>query len=288
MKNLHTLIFTCGLVCPMVPAFASVSFNSIGQTYSQNFNTFEGTETSLPDNWSFEGDGTDIFRGVFNSSTDSASTFTGVMAATNGSSGNSIVWRESTGGASLDDFRLILSVTNNTSTAITSFEYQYTLETWVNGRRDNELRFKYDTILDDTAADRGTFENDIVARNSQFTQNPNHTPIASNGEQFVLDGTQAANQTIVFGTLDLTTFLIDESDPSAGVFGALQPGETGYFRWQISNNQLTDGNRSALGINDLSLTAIPEPRVYASLAGLFAFTWVVYRRRAQVHKAIEG
>lgn len=278
MNQSCSILIACGLLSSLFSLSASAapfSFTSIGQTYTQDFNNFDGTEASLPSGWSSEGGGTGIFRGIFNSGTNSADDFTGVMAATNGSTGNSIVWRESTGAASLDDFRLIFSFTNNTGTAITSFNFQYTLETWVNGRRDNEMRFKYDTSID------GAFDSDILARNSQFTQNPNHTPIAANGDQFVLDGSLPENRTLVVGTLDLNTYLIDESDPGAGTFGALMPGETGYFRWQISNNELTAGNRSALGINDLSITAIPEPRVYAALFGLLAFVWVLCRRRQQ-------
>lgn len=255
----------------------SVSFTAINQTYSQNFNGFDGTQGSLPSGWSHEGSGTDIFRGVFNSGTASAADFTGVMAATNGTSGNSIVWRESTGGASLGDFRLILAVTNNTGEAITGFNFSYYLETWVNGRRDNELRFKYDTVLTDP--DRDTFQTDILPRDSVDTRNPNHTVIADNNDQFVLDGSLVANRTLVTGFLDLSTYLIDETDPSAGFFGPLGVGETAYLRWQISNNQLTAGNRSALGINDLQLTAIPEPGTYAAIFGALAVGLALWCRR---------
>ncbi len=262
-------------------ASAQISINAINDTYTQNFNSFVGTENSLPSGWSHEGSGTDIFRGVFNSGTNAASDFTGVMAATNGSSGNSIVWRESTGGASLDDFRLILAVTNNTGAEITGFHFSYYLETWVNGRRDNQMRFKYDTYLDPVEAGRATFETDIFALNSAFTQNPNHTVIADNGDQFVLDGSISANRTLVTGFLDLSTYLIDENNPDAGFFGPLADGETAYLRWQISNNQLTAGNRSALGINDFELTAIPEPGTYAMMFGALAFGLVYLRRRGR-------
>lgn len=260
-------------------SYGQFSFNAVGETYSQNFNSFVGTELSMPTNWSFEGGGTDIFRGVFNSTSNSAGHFTGVMAATNGVSGNSIVWRESTGGASLDDGRLLFAFTNNTGQAITGFNFSYVLETWVNGRRDNELRLKYDTVIDPVDPGRSTFETDILARNGPFTSNPNHTPIATNGAQFVLDGSLEANRTIVTGFIDLSTLLINESDPSLGVYDSLADGETAYLRWQISNNQLTDGNRSALGINDFQLTAVPEPRTYAAILGVIALACVGLRRR---------
>lgn len=191
-------------------ASAQFSIDAINQAYTQNFAGFDGTEGSLPAGWSGQGGGTNIWRGAFNSSTAGAGDFTGVMAATNGTSPHSIVWRESTGGASLNNFRLYFAVTNNTGTPITSFNFSYTLETWVNGRRDNEMRFKYDTDID------GLFNTDILPRNSAFTRNPNHTPTS---DAFVLDGSLEANRTLVTGTIDLTTYLIDESNPGLGVMG---------------------------------------------------------------------
>ncbi|MCD8483646.1 MAG: hypothetical protein LR015_13925 [Verrucomicrobia bacterium] len=179
MKN-QLIPATAVLVLGATTLAAQLTIDTLNTTLSQNFSGFNGTEASLPAGWSWQtGGGTDIFRGAFNSGTNNPGDFTGVMAATNGTSANSIVWRESTGTASLDDFRLIFAVTNNTGSPITSFEFTYTLETWVNGRRDNEMRFKYDVSLDPVAAGRSLFETDILARDSEFTRNPNHTPITA-------------------------------------------------------------------------------------------------------------
>jgi hypothetical protein len=149
----------------------------------------------------------------------------------------------------------VFQFTNNTGQPIAGFDVGYDVEAWVNGRRDNQVRFKYDVYADSVesqaAEGRNAFETDIFA-----TLNPNHTPIATNGEQFVLDGKSAANRVSVTGYVDLATLLKDETNPQFGFFGALMPGETAYFRWQISNGQLTDGNRSALGIDNVSITAL--------------------------------
>lgn len=228
--------------------------------YTENFNDFRGTEATLPAGFSITAGGTNIFRGEFNSGTNNAADFTGIMAATSDGVNYALVWRESTGNASLDDARILLAITNNTGSPIYGFEVSYDLQAWVNGRRDNELRFKYDIYPDSDAAPlRSAFETDIWTRNTVRTRNPNHTPIASNGNQFVLNGHVEGNFVNVSGSIDLTSLLIDETDPAAGVFGPLEDGETAYFRWQISNNQLTDGNRSALGIDNLSITPLATP-----------------------------
>jgi hypothetical protein len=232
------------------------SFNIIGQTYDQDFNSFRGTEETLPNHFTVTVvSGIDIYRDTFNSTTDSASSFTGIKAATSDDNDYSFAWRESTGAAALEDTRVLFQFTNNTDQAITGFDVSYDVEAWVNGRRDNQVRFKYDVYADSVesqaAEGRNAFETDVFA-----TVNPNHTPIASNGDQFVLNGKAVANRVNVSGYVDLTTLLKDETNPGIGVFGAIMPGQTAYFRWQISNAALSDGNRSALGIDNISITAL--------------------------------
>jgi len=241
----------------------SFSFNSLGQTYSEDFNGFRGTEVTLPDYFSITAESSGFYQGEFNSTSNSPGDFTGIMAATSDGSDYSLAWRESTGSASLDDARILFNFTNNTGQAISAFQVSYDVEAWVNGRRDNQIRFKYDVYEDSVASQaaegRDAFETDIFA-----TVNPNFTAIAANGDQFVLDGKGVdglgvPNQVTVSGLVDLTTLLINESDASLGTFGALQPGQTAYFRWQKSNADFTAGNRSALAIDNLSITAVPEP-----------------------------
>ncbi|HMP08331.1 MAG TPA: dockerin type I domain-containing protein [Lacipirellulaceae bacterium] len=232
------------------------SFNFIGQTYTQNFDAFRGTAETLPNHFTVTvAAGTNIYRDTFDATTDTAASFTGIKAATSDGSDYSFAWRESTGAAGLEDTRVLFAFTNNTGEAITGFEVSYDVEAWVNGRRDNQIRFKYDIYADTAASQaaegRSAFETDIFA-----TVNPNHTPIAANGDQFVLDGKDGANRVTVSGYVDLLTLLVHEGNPGLGVFGALQPGETAYFRWQISNAFLSDGNRSALAIDNLSITAL--------------------------------
>ena len=189
------------------------SFDSIGQTYTQNFDTFRGTEATLPDYFTIAVvSGTDIYRNSFDATIDAASSFTGIKAATSDGSDYSLAWRESTGAAELDDTRMLFMFTNNTGEAIVGFNVSYDVESWVNGRRDNQLRFKYDVYRDSDEAQaaegRQAYETDIFA-----TMNPHHMPIAANDNQFVLDGKDTANRVTVSGHVDLTTLLLDENNP---------------------------------------------------------------------------
>ncbi|HMO83512.1 MAG TPA: dockerin type I domain-containing protein, partial [Lacipirellulaceae bacterium] len=258
---------------------ADFSFDFVDQTYQQNFNSFVGTESTVPPHFTVQAGGASVFRTVFDARTDSAGDFTGIMAATSDGQNYSLAWRESTGPANLDDARILFTFTNNTGVPLTGFDVSYDVEAWVNGRRDNQIRFKFDVYPDSSSAQaaegRNAFETDIFA-----TPNPNHTPIASNNAQFVLDGKDLANRTTVSGHVDLRTLLVDESDPAKGVFGELLPGQTAYFRWQISNGNLTDGNRSALGIDNISITARVESSVESAdfngdgfVDGLDFLTW---------------
>ncbi|WP_442481650.1 chitobiase/beta-hexosaminidase C-terminal domain-containing protein [Aeoliella sp. SH292] len=255
-------IWRDNLGASLLPA-PDYSFTEIGQTYTQDFDAFRGTAETLPPHYTVTVvEGTDVYRGVFDSTTAAASSFTGIMGTTSDGEDYSFAWRESTGAAGLADTRVLFTFTNNTGEAITGFNISYDVEAWVNGRRDNQLRFKYDVYADSEAAQsavgRNAFESDIFA-----TLNPNHTAIAANGDQFVLDGKNPANRVTVSGYVDLAMLAVDESNPGLGTFGALQPGETAYFRWQISNGALADGNRSALGFDNLSITALATAPVSA-------------------------
>lgn len=246
-------------------------FTSIGQTYTENFNSFEGTEGSLPQHWSHVVGSFDapLFRGL--QDINDGPTFTGVMALTStGGTDRSIGWRESSGNANIDDFRLLFEFTNNTGQAITSLNFSYDLEAWLRGARIQEMRFKYGTTTNDD------FNSDILTRfedGGTLTVNPG----AAQSSGTTLNGNSFRTQ--VSGTVDLTTLLIDDEDPGLGFFGALQPGETGFLRWQISNIPGDSGNRSTLAINNFEITPVPEPSTYAVILGLLILGGTLIRRR---------
>jgi hypothetical protein len=242
-------------------------FDAIGQTYTQTFDDFRGSEETVPQYFTVTVvAGNDPFRDVFNSTSHTPNMFTGIKAATSDGTDYSLAWRENTGQAGMEDARFLFKIKNDTGQSINGFFVSYEVEAWVNGRRDNQLRFKYDLYADSAesqaAEGRDAFESDIFA-----TLNPNHTVIAANGDQFVLNGKDPANRVTVSGYVDLAALLISDAEPGLGYYGALAPGETAYFRWQISNGLLQDGNRSALGLDNVSITALTGPPSGGSSSG---------------------
>jgi hypothetical protein len=220
------------------------SFTSIGQTYTQDFNGYRGTLATLPEHMSVSWDEsrtTEPFQGV------NTGAFT-AYTSTSDDIDYSFGIRERSP-VDLRDARLFFEFTNNTGQAISQFQVSYDVEAWFIGNRRNRIRLKFDNTLDDSARD--TFETDIFS-----TDNPSATTTSNTD----VDGKLAANRTTVSGLVDITTI----DDGTGTFFSALAPGETGYFRWQFSNTDGDGGSlRSGLAIDNLSITAVPEP---ASLA----------------------
>lgn len=247
------------------------SFDGLNEPYTQDFNNYRGSEATLPQYFSVSWDEgritppDDPFTGVGDFATSDPDTSYGAFTAFTSNNADFSFGIRERAPVDLRDARLFFAFTNNTGSPISSFEVSYDVEAWFIGDRRNRIRLKYDTMLD--SPDRDTFEEDIFS-----TDNPSSEMTVGT----MVDGSLAANRTTVSGTVDLTTL----DDGTGEFFGPLGPGETAYFRWQFSNTDGDGGSlRSGLAINNLSVTAIPEPSVYAAVGGLFALAIVCLRRR---------
>ena len=236
------------------------SFGAIGQTYTEDFNDYRGTEATLPAHmfvtWDTVSIGEDSpYQGVN----------TGALTAyTSDSVDHAFGIRERLP-VDLRDARLYFEFTNNTGQAITGFHIRYDVEAWYVGNRRNRIRLKYDTTLGD-----GRFETDIFS-----TDNPSSETTA----RTAVNGSLPEHRVTVTGFVNLLTL----DDGSGSLFGPLAPGETAYFRWQFSNRVEGDdsgSHRSGLAINNLSISPVPEPAGIALLAvGLGVWSAFGLRRR---------
>ncbi len=243
---------------------SSYSFSSIGETYFQDFNSYMGTEATMPAHMFVTGENGagDQYPGPFNpftgvsslADTSSPTWGEGFTAFTNGASGNSFGIRER-GQTDLRDSRLFFEFTNNTGQAITGFNVSYDVEVWFHGQRANRIRMKYNT-------DTSGFS-DI----DDLTSTVN--PLGPGGSGEFVDGSLEENRTEVSVFVDLIAL----------GFGPLADGETAFFRWQYSNADGDSGSlRSGLALNNLSITAVPAPAAF-SLFGVASLVGAGRRRK---------
>lgn len=227
------------------PVQERFAFTNDNQIYTQNFNSYRGTEESLPDVMFVTWDESRLFNpfsgvGDFNTS-DAATSYGNFTAYTFDNEDFSFGIRERAP-ADLRDARLFFAFTNDTNEPLSEFEISYDVEAWYIGDRRNRIRLKYDTEV--SSAERPVFEDDIFS-----TDNP--SSVFTSGTK--VPGSFADHRTSESGTIDITTL---RKDPLAGeFFEPLQPGETAYFRWQFSNLEAGEMGdlRSGLAINNVSI-----------------------------------
>ncbi len=223
-------------------------------TFRAEFNDYRGSRASLPENMFVtgeDGDGRAIsdafypFTGAHIPEREDE--FNGFGAFTVNREQYSFGIRER-GEPDLRNARLFLEYQNRTDRTIVGFTVSYEVEAWMKGERDNRIRLKYHTDTSGFSA-----VDSIVS-----TTNPSGAAASEDEVGTVLDGSREENRTTVrvsFALSELT------GDPSQGFepYHELRPGDTGYLRWQYSNDRIRDGShRSALAINNIEVKPIFE------------------------------
>ncbi|MFO7780066.1 MAG: CotH kinase family protein [Spirochaetia bacterium] len=220
-----------------------------------DFNEYRGSEATLPDGMFVtgeDGEGVPVggdfypFSGV--NTLGREDEFVGLGAFTADEQDYSFGIRER-GSSDLRDSRLFLEYENRTDRSIHGLRLSYDVETWFVGERDNRIRLKYHTETEGF----GSID-EIVS-----TANPRGVVPDDEEQGEAVDGSLDENRTTVEVAFHFSE-LRGMADGGLDGFRPLEPGDTGYLRWQYSNHRLTDGSlRSALALNNLRVEPIFTP-----------------------------
>lgn len=157
---------------------------------------------------------------------------------------------------------LDLRLTNNTGQAITSFSLTYDGEVWINSGASGFTMYYSTTGLANSWTLMGSTFNFAPTTAYPAAGSP-----AGNGENEALDGNLSANRNASIGGVYTPT-------------EAIAAGSTFYLRWYDGN----DGGTTDRGvaIDNVLITAVPEPTALALLGGLGMFTAFSRRNRRKV------
>ena len=259
MKN--KLITSLIALTALSAAQAQISITDGNLTYVQDFNTLPTSESNIratnasapawSDNATLSGwyaDGSDFISNIaIHNGSD------GTPVGQNGSAPGSLGSFKSTDRAFSPmrqnrESYIGLRLVNNTSATIPDFDIEFTGEQWrSNNNTPGTLFFSYQVDAADLTAGTWTGVSQL-----NFT-----SPIVAAGA--ALDGNAEANR------VSLSHTITDVN---------LAPGEEIWLRWANT----TANNGIYLGIDDLTVTAIPEPGTLA-LLGIALGALVLFRRR---------
>ncbi len=158
------------------------------------------------------------------------------------------------------DAGLQVALFNNTGSPITSLTVQYTGEQWRDWQGSSSSGPEKLRVYVSPSNNAGYIH---LGAALEFTAPQD------NGISSALDGNLAANRTVLSSTINLASI----GYPG----GAIAPQQIFYITWDDWNDNAT--NDHALAVDDVSITAIPEPATM-SLLGLGALALIRRRRKA--------
>ncbi len=204
----------------------TISFTTMGATYSQDFNTLasSGTSSALPTGWYFDETSTNA-NTLYTAGTGSSTTGDTYSFGSTGSSERAFGELRSNALSPL----LGASFTNNTGASINSLDVSYTGEQWRSGDNTtaipDKLNFQYSTTASSIAS--GTYTS-VTALDFS---GPQPTAVAG-----ALNGNLPANRTVIVGTI-------------SGL--SIPNGTTFFIRW--TDTDIT-GSDDGLAIDDFNIT----------------------------------
>lgn len=262
MKKLLFGLATCALLASV--SQAQVVFNTDTDSYSQNFNTLESgdsTSATFTDNSTIAGwyvnseemdSNSDEYFGEDGSST-------GGEVYSFGDPDDSDRALGYVGSGGNDYFNVALQLDNNSGVTINTITVQYTGEQWRSGGNtsdnNNFLNFAYQIF-----PGAGSIPADTSLTGWTEVNALDFTPPQINVAAGALDGNLNANRTTF--DVDITGLGWDD-------------GEELWIRWIGDDGS---GSDAGIGIDDVTVTAIPEPSSFM-LMGLGAAALYFLRRR---------
>ncbi|MCH8511194.1 MAG: PEP-CTERM sorting domain-containing protein [Kiritimatiellae bacterium] len=228
----------------------------VSGSYTQDFNSYEGTQSSLPTGWALNFSAEETHNGTLTRSLGfSGDAHTDILNTTGGSPRG--VWAARDNETS-EDYHptMTFNGTNRNTIFVLSLTNDDSF-TWT----EADVSFAYKQITEGLRAATGSF--------SYSTDN---------GANWLTSG-DIANHTTTVNTEE-HVFLSDTVvTPRSGLITDLSvlPSETLMLRWNL-NTSAGDGRNSMLGFDDVNVVVIPEPGTLL-LLGIALGTLALFHRR---------
>ncbi|MDA3872622.1 MAG: hypothetical protein PF795_01510 [Kiritimatiellae bacterium] len=228
MHKKHILL-TAVLGLAAITSHAQNSINGLYSPITENFDSFEGTEITIPANFTFSD--ADYNPGGYYDLAGSYSNSNSTYALIDSNVSSTDVAFGQKGPTSGTDF-LNWSFTNNTGTAIEQFNVSWDFEQYSAATRETALNFNY---------------------------NPNSSGWTTDGiaGSFSSTATLGAN-------VNLSSVGVESKMVTVTLTTPLQDGEGILFGWGFQFGA-GSGSNAHIGVDNLSVTAIPEPSMAALL-----------------------
>lgn len=294
--TMKKLLILAGLAAalPLAGVQAQYSFTSVGQTITETFTSYAGT--TMPTNWStlsFNGTATQnanlaniAFRGGNTGLTNGSGGIysMGTTVATSGGGANTNRMLGVVGNGNLPNaFALVATYDNNTGSTITQLSISYAAGQWY----AQQARLNFFTVQ--YSVNGGAWQTvTSLTYNAAFNAFDNSTNTgyvnASNGNSGSLPSNSSiGGRTGLNGFLATGEFNGNAATLSSGTFTLATPWTAGTnirIAWVYDNvGSAGNGARQLLAIDDVSVTAIPEPNVVALFTVCGIATTIFLRRR---------
>jgi hypothetical protein len=237
-------------------ARAAMIINSFSTPATENFDTFAGTYASVPANFTWTPDGaagtlTNFERGTFDTATQAYTNNNGLYA-------------------------LLYSTTSSTDRSFGTKRQPNTTPTILTWSFINQTGGDISNFLVSWDVEQYTFGNRATAIDLDYNSN------ASGATQAGIVGTTLTTASVGGGSgANLPSPTITSRSVSIALATPLANGQSIDFRWLTRSDQLGTGANAHIGVDNVSVTAVPEltSAALSVLACAFVGIWMALSRR---------